>query len=179
MQSVIDDISVRLAVDALRGQLPEIAARSDRRTLYVAESEHGRVEAIRRGDDFEILATKDDESTLRQSRTDARAGLERRLRREGRNPREVDAALRLFDTALEGERFSIGAETYVHGHVGSFNHPIDSGDAGDSVRAIGQPTARLPSPGTARQSSDSSLLVSKAFRFPPEAASTVSGRRRY
>jgi hypothetical protein len=134
--AVVRDDSIILSVNALRDELPELAARFDARTRFVAQSDHGLVEARRQGDDFEILTTRDDETTIRQSIEDARGGLERRLQRHGYSTEEIAAALELFDTAEAGVPFEVAGDTYTHGSVQDFNLPFDGEPVSDAFPSL-------------------------------------------
>jgi hypothetical protein len=73
-----------------------------------------------------VLTGADDDGARRQSSADARDGLQRRLRHEGRRDDDIAAALALFDRAGKGAPFTIAGETFVHGEVPeTFGLPFD------------------------------------------------------
>lgn len=113
--AVVRDDSIIVAVDVLRGALPDLAKTFEERTRWVAHTEHGPIEARLRDGAFELLTTKDHDGARRQSSEDAREGLEKRLRRDKRSDNEIAAALSLFDRAEIGQPFEVHGQTFVHG----------------------------------------------------------------
>lgn len=134
---MVRDDSILFSVNALRDELPELARKFDERTRWVTQTEHGAIEARLRDGAFQLLTTKDQEGARRQSREDARSGLEVRLRREKRGDEEIEAALSLFDQADKGGPVEIYGETFVHGEVsGDFHLPFDGEPVTDAFPAL-------------------------------------------
>lgn len=114
-QAVVQDDSIILSVAQLRDELPELARRFDERTRWIGQTDHGPIEARFREGAFELLTTADPGGSRRASTEEARAGLEKRLRRQNLNDADIEAALTFFDTAEHGEPLEILGETYIHG----------------------------------------------------------------
>jgi hypothetical protein len=121
----------------LKDELPDLARRFDERTQWIGQTEHGPIEARFRDGAFELLTTSDPTGSRRTSTENARAGLEKRLRRHNVDEADVEAALTLFDTAKHGEPFEIIGQTYVHG-VGpaEFNLPFDGAPVSDALPSL-------------------------------------------
>jgi HNH endonuclease len=136
--AVVKDDGVRIAIDNLRSQLPELARKFDRRTRWIADTANGLIEARWREGAFDLLTAKDEESgARRQSKERARAGLAKRLQREQRGDAEIEAALALFDAAESGVPFDIYGETFEHGTVGSgFRLPLDGAPVSDAFPSL-------------------------------------------
>ncbi len=135
--AVVRDDSIIFSVNQLRDVLPELARRFDERTRWVGETEHGPIEARFRDGAFELLTTADEDGSRRSSTEDARAGLEKRLRRQGASDADIDEALTLFDSAQVGEPFEIHGQTYVHGAgPAEFNLPFDGIPVSDALPSL-------------------------------------------
>jgi hypothetical protein len=135
--AVVRDDSIVFSVNALRDELPELAAKFDERTRWTAQTEHGPIEARLRDGAFQLLTTKDEGGARRQSTEDARQGLGTRLRREERTSEEVEAALALFDRAEKEVPFEIHGETFVHGETTKdFGLPFDGAPVSDAFPSL-------------------------------------------
>jgi hypothetical protein len=135
--AVVQDDSIIYSVHALRELLPDLAQRFDDRTRWVAHTEHGPIEARLRGGAFQLLTTKDQDGSRRQSTADARKGLETRLRRENRTDEEIEAALLLFDCAQKGMAVEIHGETFVHGETTTdFGLPFDGTQVSEAFPSL-------------------------------------------
>jgi hypothetical protein len=136
--AVVNDDSIRISVDNLRSQLPDLARKFDERTRWIADTANGLIEARWRDGAFELLTTKDEDSgARRQSKAHARAGLVRRLRRKRRTDHEIEASLAIFDSAEPGVLFDIHGETFEHGSVESeFRPPFDGTPVSDAFPSL-------------------------------------------
>jgi hypothetical protein len=133
---LVDDVSVRLAVDALADVVPKLAERFDKRDPLVARTSGELVRARRRDEDLQILTTRNDDGSLTRSRESARAAIETRLRRERRSGDEVEAGLTLFDQAAEGVPVQIGDHVVTHRSVERFGPSFEGGSVGDAFPAL-------------------------------------------
>jgi hypothetical protein len=134
--AVVKDDSIVASVDALRAQLPDLARKFDERTRWIADTPNGLIEARWRDGAFELLTTKDADA-VRQPVEDARAALEKRLRREGRSDGEIDAALAVFDSAELGVPFEVHGTTFEHGRVDSdFRLPFNGTPVSDAFPSL-------------------------------------------
>lgn len=136
--AVVADDSIRFAVDALRAQLPALASKFDERTRWVAKAEDGAtLEARQRDGEFELLTTKDPDGSRRQGTEQARAGLVKRLEREGRAATEIEAALMLFDNAPKGEPVVLHGETFIQGETATdFGLPFNGTPVADAFPSL-------------------------------------------
>lgn len=132
---ILRDESVQFAVEALAGELPELAARFRRRMNFVAQSEHGVIEARKLADDDFRIRTTSSGGVRTSSPEDARASIEKRLKREHRSE-EIAAALALFDQAEHGVPVEIAGETVVQSATGDFLPQIRGEEVTDAFPAL-------------------------------------------
>lgn len=133
---LVKDDSIVFAVSALARELPELAREFAERQTLIAKTPSGLIRARQRGDDVEILTTRNDDGSLTQSRERAWETLETRLRREGKSADELAAAKQLFDEAVEGVPVQIGDNHVVHGKVEQFGPAFDGAPVSDAFPAL-------------------------------------------
>jgi hypothetical protein len=135
--AAVNDDSIIFSVNQLRDQLPALARRFDERTRWFAQTDDGPIEARLRDGAYQLLTTKDEDGTRRQSTEDARSGLGKRLRRKGRTEDEIEAALSLFDSAEAGVPVHIQGETFVHGETDvAFDLPFTGTPVADAFPSL-------------------------------------------
>lgn len=112
------DDSIRFAIDALRDELPRLAEGED----YEARAPTGAVirATLRRGKHL-VRASREGNSLI-QSTEDAKATIERTLRRRGKSEDEIRETLALVEQAEPGVAIHASDDmTVVHGQVERFH----------------------------------------------------------
>lgn len=101
------DPSIRLAIENLSGQIPELAKALSEGQIYLGESKRGPVRGkVKRGV-FRVMASKETDNSLIQPTEDARKTLENLLQEIFPDEASVPSALERFDEAAEDTRIKI------------------------------------------------------------------------
>jgi len=128
------DDSFRHAIEReLASDLPELAESFAEGQRYIARASDGSlIHGRRRGGEQEVASSISDEGTLLQSREEARAGLAKRMSREGLSEPDIAAAIERFDTAPEGMLTQIAPGLAIrHGAVEVWDLPFDGARVSD------------------------------------------------
>jgi hypothetical protein len=120
------DPRVRLAIEALREQVPPALARKMREgQLFVARNEGIVVRATATRDGYRILDSPQADGTRIKETAAARREIETTLRRRGGTDPEITAALAKHDNAADGEVVPVARELAVRkGYVDAFSLPF-------------------------------------------------------
>lgn len=102
------DPSVRLAVQRLDGQIPDLADKLKENQSYFVDGADGRNHGTIRDGAFRIKARTADDGSLIQPTDIARKSIANILRKSGMDDAPIAAAQRLLDEAPENQRVELG-----------------------------------------------------------------------
>lgn len=97
-QTVCKDPSILAAAEALRSNIPKLAARILEKRTYIGYSQAGHVRGRLRDGRFTVLAKQQSDGSLIQATPKARGGIGRQLHRAGHPPDFVQQVLTNFDS---------------------------------------------------------------------------------
>lgn len=104
------DPSIRLAVEALRDSIPDLAAEMTEGQAYIADSPRGKVRGFVKKGNFRVIAKQESDGSIIVPTQDGAKHIERILRKSGANTRAIRDAIHRYDTSAEATPIRIGDE---------------------------------------------------------------------